>query len=352
MSLLSESYEYNKYDLEQAKQQELYTKKYLDVFDFGKFLKTCTPEICTITEAMAMDDTSGTMEETVSVVQQLEDKFNRLLSQYSRIQNDLNNEIVTNQKRYKSWKPYLGNVVDNDNMYTYVNNYGYTHKYTKAAYANNDGSCPKTTVSIDNDVLQELPKGPAMGAGQACFVAGKNVKNKKTGEVAWVDIKGYKHVYSDASWKKKNYTCNSKAITLSGDAYDAIPNGANMTDSTYCLRVDVDPNLYTQLLNLNRELVDTAKSLNEEINKLSIQDKKMENVIRKKQSLLQNYVQSLDTDRNKIDGFKKNFAVLDAQESDSKLMYTANYYEYMAWTLGALAFGLVTIKLVSSQPSS
>ena len=58
-------------------------------------------------------------------------------------------------------------------------------------------SCSKEPIDITVDEFNKLLKGPNMGVGQSCDVAGYNVQNKSSGEHSWVDIKGVRHIYPD-----------------------------------------------------------------------------------------------------------------------------------------------------------
>ena len=86
-----------------------------------------------------------------------------------------------------------------------------------------------------------------MGLGQACKIAGQNVQNKDTQEVAWVDIKGYKHLYPKEVWKGKQASCNLEAIKISKTAFDNIPSGSLMTTTSVCNKMDLNPVLLGKL---------------------------------------------------------------------------------------------------------
>jgi len=79
---------------------------------------------------------------------------------------------------------------------------GFTHKYSTDAWSNNNASCPTDAITVDTTTYNTFHTGPDMGQGQPCSIAGKNIKNSTTNEYAWVDIKGYKHIYSSTLWKK------------------------------------------------------------------------------------------------------------------------------------------------------
>ena len=70
---------------------------------------------------------------------------------------------------------------------------------------NNSNSCPSDPENVTSEDIANLKlQGPDMGSGQACGAAGTNIQNRDTNEIAWVDIKGYKHIYSDDMWKEKD----------------------------------------------------------------------------------------------------------------------------------------------------
>lgn len=339
--------------LNQGKVLRQFNEAHEKYIDFNRIMETCTPDICSMKEGMNNACGKGSnvsVEKTMKNIQELDDEFSRTLSRYNNIQKQIKEEIVKKSQNYDTWKNHLGKVVVNNDNYYYVNNYGYTHKYSKSGLNANDSSCPSHTnaLTIDNKMLDKLPTGDDMAPGQACQIAGKNIKNKKTKEYAFVDVRGVKHVYSKDSWKNKKKMCNSHALELDNKVYNLIPSGHNMTDKDLCVKVDVDPSLFVEMHKLNDQLLDIGRKLYDEINKLNIKDSKLKQEVEKKNEQVSKYIISLDQERIKLVD-NVDYETIQAQEEDSELKMNSDYYHYLAFSFVALAVGGITLKVLMNS---
>ena len=281
-------------------------------------------------------------------LENLDRQFNRVLAEYTSTLKLMNDEIITKSANYSTLKDMFGKVViNNDAGNVFVNNYGVTHKYSKTSWEHRNSNCPANPIDGRGNDLSKLPSGPGMGIGQPCYVAGKNVQNKKTKEVAWVDIKGHKHVYSNSSWKNKTQSCNIKPLQLNSDAYDAIPSGPNMTSKDLCFTMDIDPKVYIKLSKLNTELMKIGELMNKKMIQLSKTESNIENKMNEKQKQFTSNIQQLEMDRDKMRGFNNNYETIIGLQDDSYLINNANYYNYLAWSLAAVTIGGITIHQIS-----
>ena len=162
-------------------------------------------------------------------------------------------------------------------------------------------------------------------------------------EMAWVDIKGNKHVYSANVWNTRSVHCKQReTISLTNDQYNAIPSGNPMTTTDVCRNLDVDPKLYLKLLKLNKKLEHLAVELVAEIDKLEVTDAYLNAELQKQRSEINSHLDNLSNDRTTLQRMDNNYITVTAKEEDSKIQYTAENYEYIAWGLTALAIGGVT----------
>merc|ERR1711871_907692 len=149
-----------------------------------------------------------------------EKEFQKTLVQYNNAYQELSNDRLKKTQTLKKAKQYLGKVIsEEDGNYYYVNDYGFTHKYSTDAWNKNNENCPQTIKDATSSLFRQ---GPDMVPGQPCKIAGRNILNETTGEAAWVDIKGYKHIYSEDVWNKKSKSCSSKTISISDDNFKLI----------------------------------------------------------------------------------------------------------------------------------
>ena len=245
----------------------------------------------TIKEAMQSRESSQSNENyKEDYNQDLENKFNKTLSQYNLIQKQINEDLLKKEQSKSKIKNYLGKVItEDDENYKYVNNYGYTHRYSDDSWSNNNTSCPLDPTKVKSFSSFKL-KGPDMGNGQPCKIAGKNIKNETTTEIAWIDIKGYKHIYPEDVWNNKNKTCNINPITVSDSEYNSIPTGNPMTNTYICNQIDINPNMWEKLITLNKKLKNLAYKMLKEIEKLNTEDEKInEYIIEKKKNYISKY---------------------------------------------------------------
>lgn len=205
----------------------------------------------------------------------LEDKFNKDFSNYSTAHKLFVESSLTANKPPKDALPYIGKTVTvADGLYSYINDYGFTQKYSNDSWKKVDSTCPSKPIDIDKELYKKLKPGQDMGIGQPCGFAGKNIQNNKTKEYAWVDIKGQKHIYSADIWKRKIASCNTEAIELAPDKYDAIANGSAMTEIDKCMQLEVDSVIFSDLMKQNSELTDISTQMISQLKKGNINNKK------------------------------------------------------------------------------
>jgi hypothetical protein len=274
-------------------------------------------------------------------ISNLENKFNKVLDKYNSTYKLLIEQLIRNQKTDKNIQQYFGKVVTtNDGIYHYVNNYGYTHKYSDDAWSKNNESCPITPETVSKDVFTKLKIGHDMGVGQPCNIAGSNIQNKKTKEHAWVDVKGFKHIYSGSLWNNKTDSCNIPVISLEDETYNVIPTAGNMRDTTECIQLDIDPGLWSNLAKLNKELIGLTKQINDEISDLSVKDVTLKNKISQEQKKIDAYISSLNDDYNNIKN--SNMLNINGSKIDSNLQRNADKMRYVVWFIVLLTILLLT----------
>ena len=77
-------------------------------------------------------------------------------------------------------------------------------------------------------------------------MAGKVIKNTDTDEQAWVDIKGYKHIFPEGT-KMSTSCAEVNIIKISSSDYNLIPSGNSMSSTEECLALDVNPGLWKKI---------------------------------------------------------------------------------------------------------
>ena len=280
-------------------------------------------------------------------LQNIENNFNQTLALYTQTYNQMNEDIISKRQSSQKTVDYLGKVVsDVDGNNYYVNQFGFTHKYSPNAWENNNSSCPSTNV-VYSGSMYDFQTSLPMIQGQPCKIAGQNIKNKDTKEEAWVDIKGIKHPYSNSN-AEKNTNCSSKSIELSGRDYNLIPTGGAMSSSDSCLALDVNPQLWSRIQELNAKLKQLAVQLTQEIHTISLEDRKIKEQLMYRRQELLNYIDMIDN--NKHDIMNNNSIILQAngEMMDSSLRMTSNYYSYIIWVFLMIFIIMLTISSSNS----
>ena len=325
----------NEYLDEQGKQILENKTIYNTNFGFSQIQTLSNTPIKTIMENMeSMNKNESVSNNKNPALEKYQKDFQKTLTEYNKTYQQFNEDRLQKTQTMSKAKKYLGKVIsEEDGNYYYVNDFGFTHKYSTDAWNNNSETCPSTIMSASSNLFRV---GPSMNSGQPCNLAGKNIRNKETGEASWVDIKGYKHVYPEDVWKKKEPSCASKTISISDDSYKLIPESTPMTSTTICDTMDINPNVWLKLQKLNKKLIKLASNISREIEKLQIKDDIMRNLVDEQKKQLDVYVVNLDNDRMQLQKEKNTFITVSGEEENSELNMTSNFYNYMLLMIFAI----------------
>lgn len=309
-------------------------------------------------------DVPSSLKQNTNVAK-LEQQFNRLLAQYTTQYQLMAKELMSNNNLSVLQK-YANHNVKYNNNYYHVNEFGFAQGYDNDAWANRSVSCSQDPVEITSDEFSKLLGGPNMGKGQACNVAGFNVENAENGEASWVDIKGVRHVYPKDVWDKRNTSCTMTPRALDATEYNAIVKGNEMTESSFCERLNVDPKILQNLANLNRQLLNLGTQLLEETHKLSSKDatvntgiKTLQQTINSKLKQLQHVDQSFNSSIKlgnagsgvMIGGDALNRSI-EASTRDSELILRMNYLKYIGGLLLVIFLVIFVFASFSSDRQS
>ena len=318
---------------------------------------TGIPGITTIVETMSSANTTSSTngsETSQRDVSNLEDEFNRTVSEYNSLYKIFSEERVKKTSADKDINQYYGQIITtSDGNYSYINNYGYTHKYSNDAWSANAENCPSNVTTITSDTSSKFNNGPDMGIGQACGIAGNNIRNSDTGENAWVDVKGYKHIYSSDVWASKQSACDIPVIILNAAQYNAIPSGGAMTTTDYCMQLDINPNVWNKLMQLNQRLIDLGSILSAELGNSIKDDVKItvaQDIIKKER--LQKYISQLNQQQSEIALQSQSMATINGKEDTSKLENTAALMQMIAWMLLLIVIIGITVRAFLSSDST
>lgn len=275
----------------------------------------------------------------------IENDYNQLLAEYSNTYKQFSDELLNQNQTKKQVIDYLGKVIsDTDGNNYYVNNFGYTHKYSTSAWQNNNSSCPNSTTSFTGD-FNNFKTGSPMTSGQPCKIGGQIVKNESTGEEAWVDIKGMKHPFSTSA--KSNSCTSDSPIVLNSQDYNLIPTGSAMSRSDTCLALDVNPSLYNKLQKLNGKIKIKANQLISEINSTNLSNAQAQNSLNKKRHTMMKQADKISNINKDVIYNNRMLMQTQGESEDASLRMTSSWYILIAW----IFIAILVISLATASTS-
>ena len=312
---------------------------------------TSDPSLLAHTEAMEGSGKGGAAaaaKADVAKASQIEDEFNQTLAEYTSAYKQFTEDAMKNSASGGS-SLHAGKVVDSgDGHYIYVNNHGFTHRYSTNAWEHKGNGCPSKAVPIDAEVLTKMKPGPSMNPGQPCGLEGKLVRNKGTREMAWVDMKGYKHSFSQDAWSHKSKSCEVEVHDIESASYEALPTGAAMEPGAPCSQGTVDAKAWDHLQKLNSKLVRLAGQLSQQLQKLQGEDKQLNSQMAKYQAKLTDYVSSLKGDKAHATTSRELENAV-ARSQSTRILASSRWYHYWAWVVTAVVVIALTARALSTD---
>lgn len=277
----------------------------------------------------------------------LEAQFNTDMTDYTDTYKKYLEELITRQNETATD---VQNKVINYNDGSliskyYVNSQGVARKFQADAWQGKDkNTCSDPVKTIGGDVFSKLSVGPNMGIGEMCMDGGRNISDAG-GSVAWVDNLGYKHIYRD--FRNKDKSCPDAVKEISSIQFNAIPSGAMQENSDKCEVTNLKGGTYTKLVGLNRKLITSIRSMKALVDKLEVEDKKLDGAIADQKKLLKDKYTTLEKEKESIKKLKASNITLSA-ETDQLLLDTGSAnFRYFIWALVGGTFGYAIYKYSS-----
>ena len=337
-----------KYNLEQGKAILNYNEEVDDIVK---------PHLKIIQEGSLIEGLNGSSglslkdKKTVEGLQSIENEFNKTIAQYNQVYKQFSEDLMNRKNQLNEVSPYLGkNIRNSSGGIYYVNNFGNYYWYSGDAW--NDGNpegCPAGYEQLPGEVPSQLTRGANMNVGTPCGAAGQVVKNTDSGDMAWVDIQGYKHSFPEGT-KMSSSCAQMNILELSNDAYNAIPSGNSMSSIEPCMSLDVNPTIWKQLNQLNIKLKFQAAAITKEINSLSTQDQSVNNQLSQTRSKMNTYIDQIDKDNLMLAKNKRMLVTAGGEQEDSELRMTSNYYFLLIWIL--LMFLIISLSMAAYASDS
>ena len=224
-------------------------------------------------------------------------------------------------------------------------------------------NCPTTTEDISQEDFDKLMPSVDMGPGQACGVAGTNIKDSD-GNTGWVDIKGIRHNWSGTlatQPSNRSESCQTAAQLLNSVAFSSIPEDPSnppLTNTFNCNRLNVDPIILSNLSELNSRLLTLGTKIQTETNKFTSADEELKRRLGALSNNITNQIKSLEQDQHEFsslnNGMERPKSTQDILgiKTSSEFILSTNYLKYIVALILVLLLLLYTSYAFSSDNMS
>lgn len=338
-----------KYNLEQGKAILNYNDNVDDMVQ---------PHLKIIQEGSLIEGLNGSSElslkhkKTIEGLQNMENEFNKTIVEYNQVYKQFSEDFMNRRNQLNEISPYLGKnvqVKSSGGIY-YVNNFGNYYWYSPDAWnKGNPEGCPTGYEKLSGDLPKEMIRGADMQVGTPCGAAGKVVQNTETDEMAWIDIKGYKHSFPQGT-KMSSSCAQMNIMKISGSAYNAIPTGNSMSSVDPCIALDVNPTIWVKLDDLNKKLKSQAHNITKEINSLHTQDVSINKQLLQTRNKLNRYINQTEQDKIMLIQNKNMIISDNGKHDDAELRMTSNYSFLFIWII--LMILIISLSIASYTSDS
>ena len=286
--------------------------------------------------------------EDLQTLQNLETKFNKALGEYNSLyDNYLNNVIQSRQTT---------NLKDNVVMRSgdqkwFVSKYGVKRKITddfwNAETARETRTCPEPIVATDEE-LNKFETGPQMRVDEQCREGGRNVFDATTQKYAWIDVKGYKHVYSNYL-NGKHDSCPTTHEEIDNNSYVAIPTGKNWTNLDECLYTNYDNDILTQLENKNNELINLIGEMKKNIDRINNENNQNTDSRNSANSKFDTIIEDLEIHRVELQKLREDINTLDADFTTQTNRVKTIKTVHVIWGMAGLSILFLILNNIQRQ---
>lgn len=184
-----------------------------------------------------------------------------------------------------------------------------------------------------------------MRINEPCGVSGKFVQVTETGNKAWVDILGNKHLIDSTV---TDPTCTvSNPITITQDSFDAIPGDDVVVGA--CGATGLGATEFTDFIRLQSELIAAGVVVMESVNKLVEQNiPEVQNRIAEERGNLEESVNELVSQQRQISTNQTNAVNAMGRFETGEEQTTYTLRMYVVWLIVALLVMAITIHTMVS----
>lgn len=278
------------------------------------------------------------MEADKQALEDLENKFNRVLNLYSSNYKLYLNDLLTRNSNGGS--NLKNKIVNYNGKKHYINGMGIIRTFSDTAWNSKSSSCNDPTSTISKNDYDQLSQGAPMGIGELCKNGGYNAIDRGSSSVAWIDQYGYKHIYEDPLDRHSSCSKTSKGndVEISTIAFNAMPQGRTFDKNDECkLNLD-DNNRYNYIVRLNQSLINIVNQMHGKIKKMKSKDKTINSDVKKARTRLVSLNKQLTEERKKLELEKGVSGSMDSKARQRTLEVESINFKKTLWLLTGVTF--------------
>ena len=319
------------------------------ITQFDKYINSVRETLGSVESLESMEDTVENSKDAENITA-LMDQYNTLLSEFAAeqkqfYQNALSNSIPDTlskflETRYKT----------TDNRLIYINKYGYTHTYSSEPTEAENTKCPTITSNIVSNTELSSLRGESYNftPNMQCGLAG-NIITNTNGELAWVDIKGYKHIFAETTLKDAS-GCDATPISVDDATWDSIPNASAMKSADNCTTLKLDNSVWEQLTLKNSNLIALADKILNILNTKGVVDTSTD--VHQHKQTISTHKQLLKSSSTNIDYILNNQETIDGKQQVSEIAMKSALNKYIVWMIVAITIFLITMHSIYFNSSN
>lgn len=279
----------------------------------------------------------------------LETQFNFTLNEYKHLYEEYLKNVVNMKDEIRLYKNQ--NVMDGNGKFYYVNEYGYTRGYPNNSFENKPSSCAQSKPTDNSvDIYNKLMHGKDYSSGQPCNLDGKNIRNEKTGHLAFVSPDGVKHFYpnQDILDAARKNGCPNDEIKVSDDVYNMFPSGDDMNSSFKCFENNKGSFLMNSIVKLNSNLMSISQEMYNITEQMDSKDDALGSKLTIERNNLQSEINNLDSEKKKLEQLQSSVNRLNGELEETEIMTNMEYLQYIGWTVGAIGLTILATRHITS----
>jgi len=293
----------------------------------------------------------GNANQNDETMQELESRFNAKLNTYGVIYDEYIKEKLVSDIDISTL---LGKTATWEKEHYYISRKGVMRKLSSGAQ-NHVCLAPSKNITDTQKLKLKvgMPLQTTVVGGQTFYekcgdehiqTTGKVIQAATIGDTAWLDDLGKKYKFKQGD--ARHDSCpNGISQTISDIQFNMIKTGADLGPRNECVRHTLTKE--GELNKLNNELTQIAIEMKEIINSVKDNSNADDTKIAEQKKSLDEIIEDLTADREKIKNLKKELYSLDGNVRDNKYLVDASNMQYIGWGVSlitVLVLSLYTMK--------